>query len=227
MERARVQIVQVCRRLYERGLIAGMEGNVSVRLESGTLLVTPAGMAKGELEPGDLVEVSLRGQRVSGYREPSSEVRLHTALYGWRPDVGAVVHAHPPVATGFAVAGEGLDAGVLPELICELGDVPVVPYATPGTAGVGAALEPFVDRHHAFLLANHGAVTVGPSLEVAHRRMESLEQGARILLAARLVGRVRRLSADQLAELAPARTASAAPRGARGSSARKRQRRGE
>lgn len=227
MDRARREIVRVCRLLYERGLIAGREGNVSVRLDGGTLLVTPAGVPKQDLEPGDLVELTPGGERVSGYREPSSEVQLHTGLYQRRPDVHAVVHAHPPVATGFAVAGEGLDSCVLPELICEVGSVPVVPYARPGTAAVRAALEPFAASHDAFLLANHGVVTVGPTLAIAHQRMESVEQAARILLAARLVGRVQQLSAAQLAELHATRSVGAAPAGAGRSSARESQRREE
>jgi len=197
----RQEIVAVCRRLYEKGLIAGPDGNVSVRLGSGVILVTPAAMSKVDVTPDDLVEVSMDGARISGYREPSSEVQLHVRLYARRPDVQAVVHAHPPVATGFAVAGEGFETDVLPELVYQMGRVPLVPYATPGTLAVADAFEPFIAGHDAFLMANHGATTIGPSLLIAHQRMESVEHSARILLAARLLGRVTELSTEQVAEL--------------------------
>lgn len=204
--RAGRQIVTVCRRLYERGLIAGPDGNVSVRLDADRVLVTPSGLSKVDVTEEDLVEVALDGRRLSGDREPSSEVILHLRMYSRRPDVRAVVHAHPPVATGFAVAGEGLDAPVLPELIAQMGPVPLVPYGTPGTSELAAAFEPFIGAHDAFLMANHGAVTVGPTLRVAHQRMESLEHAARILLTARQLGGVRELSPAQVATLLAART---------------------
>lgn len=206
-ERAlREEIVEVCRRLYERGLIAGPDGNVSVRLSDETVLVTPAGMSKVDVRPDDLVLVGIDGRRVAGYREPSSEVSLHVRIYSRRPDVGAVVHAHPPVATGFAVAGEGFESYVLPEMIVQLGVVPLVPYATPGTRSLPDECEPFMSAHDALLLANHGAVTTGPTLLVAHQRMESLEHAARITLVARQLGRVNELTPAQVAALLPARS---------------------
>lgn len=197
----RQEIVAVCRRLYEKGLIAGPDGNVSVRLSAGSILITPAALSKIDVTPDDLVEVSMDGVRISGYREPSSEVHLHVRLYARRPDVQAVVHAHPPVATGFAVAGEGFESAVLPELVYQMGRVPLVPYATPGTPAVADAFEPFIAGHDAFLMANHGATTTGPSLLIAHQRMESVEHSARILLTARLLGRVTELSTEQAAAL--------------------------
>ena len=130
---------------------------------------------------------------------------MHLRIYARRPDALAVVHAHPPTATAFAVAGEGLMPGVLPELIFMLGAVPLVPYATPGTPAVADGLEPFLRDHDAFLLANHGATTLGPSLRVAHQRMESLEHGARILMAARQLGRVTHLADEHVRELADVR----------------------
>lgn len=197
----RQEIVAVCRRLYEKGLIAGPDGNISVRLSAGSILITPAALSKVDVTTDDLVEVSMDGVRISGYREPSSEVHLHVRLYTRRPDVQAVVHAHPPTATGFAVAGEGFESYVLPELVYQMGRVPLVPYATPGTPAVADAFEPFIAGHDAFLMANHGATTTGPSLLIAHQRMESVEHSARILLTARLLGRVTELSAEQAAGL--------------------------
>src|SRR5918911_3617307 len=201
----RLEIVDVCRRLYERGLIAGQDGNVSVRVGDDRVLVTPAGMSKVDVRPDDLVEVRLSGERLRGYRQPSSEVSVHLRIYARRSDVQAVVHAHPPTATGFAVAGEGFESDVLPEVIFLLGRVALVPYETPGTAALADRFEPFIDAHDAFLMANHGAVTLGPSLMVAHQRMESLEHAARIVLTARLLGRVNVLSPTQVAELVAAR----------------------
>lgn len=198
----RDEIVAVCRRLDARGLVAGMDGNVSARLDATTLLVTPSGLTKGRLAPGDLVAVDLDGRpRSEARRRPSSELRMHLRIYRVRPDVQAVVHAHPPTATGFAVAGEDLVAPVLPEIILQAGAVPLVPYETPGTEALADRLEPYLAGHDVLLLANHGATAVGPSLEVALQRMESLEHAARIVLAARLLGRVTQLTAEQVAPL--------------------------
>lgn len=197
----RREIVRVCQRLYERGLIAGPDGNVSVRLGSDRVLVTPAGMSKVDVTVDDLVELSMEGKHLRGARRASSEVLMHLRIYQRRPDVQAVVHAHPPLATGFAVAGESFSACVLPEMIFQVGWVPLVPYATPGTPQLADAFEPFVAQHDAFLMANHGATTVGPTLTMAHQRMESLEHSARILLTARTLGRVNTLSASQVEAL--------------------------
>lgn len=197
----RREIVRVCQRLYERGLIAGPDGNVSVRLGEDRVLVTPAGMSKVDVTVEDLVELTLDGKQVRGSRRASSEVQMHLRIYQRRPDVQAVVHAHPPQATGFAVAGESFSACVLPEMIFQVGWVPLVPYATPGTPQLADAFEPFLPSHDAFLMANHGATTVGPTLTVAHQRMESLEHSARILLTARMLGRVNTLTPSQVEAL--------------------------
>jgi L-fuculose-phosphate aldolase len=201
----RREIVTVCRRLYERGLIAGADGNVSVRLAADRILVTPASLSKVDVTIDDLVELTLQGDHVRGTRRASSEIGMHLRIYRRRPDAVAVVHAHPPCATGFGVAGESFTDCVLPEIIFQLGNVPLVPYATPGTEALPDALEPYLDRHDAFLLANHGATTIGPSLAVAHQRMESLEHSARILFTARQLGRVNSLTAAQVQELVEAR----------------------
>ncbi len=202
---ARLEVVRVCQRLYERGLIAGGEGNVSVRIGRDRLLVTPAGMSKVDVRPDDLVEIGLDGRRIRGAQRASSEIAVHLRIYARRPDVGAVVHAHPPTATGFAVAGESFMECVLPEVVFTLGSVPLVPYAMPGTTALADRFEPFVSSHDAFLMANHGATTVGPTLTIAHQRMESVEQAARILLTARLLGRVNTLSGDDVRALTAAR----------------------
>ena len=201
----RREVVEVCRRLYDRGLIAGPDGNVSVRFAPDRLLVTPAGVSKVDVRPEDLIEVRLDGRPLRSGQRPSSEIRMHLRIYARRPDVGAVVHAHPPVATGFAVAGEGFMACVLPEVIFQVGWIPLIPYATPGTEELADRFEPFLPTHDAFLMANHGATTVGPTLGVAHQRMESLEHSARILLTARLLGRVNVLGPEEVRALVEAR----------------------
>lgn len=200
-EEAGAAIAKVCRRLYERGLVAGPDGNVSVRLSDGSILVTPSGMSKVDVEPGDLVVVDASGLVLDGHRRPSSELALHLRAYNRRSDVRAVVHAHPPVATGFSVAGESLELPVLPEVILQMGSVPLVPYVTPGTEALADCCGPYIDRYDAFLMANHGATALGATLDAAHQRMESLEHAAKILLAARTLGRVNALSASDVAAL--------------------------
>jgi L-fuculose-phosphate aldolase len=193
----RNEIVRVCHHLYERGLIAGGEGNVSARLEDGNILVTPSGASKIDVSESDLVIVNPDGKPVAGSGRASSELGMHLRIYRLRPDVGAVVHAHPPFATAFAVAGEDLMAPVLPEILVQIGGVPLVPYATPGSPALAAAIEPFLPHHDAFLMANHGATAYGSTLSIAHQRMESLEHAARILFSAKALGHVATLTADE------------------------------
>ena len=200
-------IVQCCRRLWQAGLVAGVDGNVSVRLSSDRFLVTPSGLLKSELSPEDLVEVDGQGRRLRGVQNPTSELDLHLRIYGESPRCGAVVHAHPPTATAFATAGETIDPDVLPEVMLLLGDVPVIPYAVPGTPALGTAVAPLVAHHTAVLLANHGAVCWGADLAIARARMETVEHAARILLSARTIGRVNRLTREQCDELAARRRA--------------------
>ncbi|MFZ5625514.1 MAG: class II aldolase/adducin family protein [Gemmatimonadota bacterium] len=198
------EVVRCCRSLWETGLIAGADGNVSVRLGPDRLLVTPRGQLKSELEPEDLVEVDLAGGKRCGRRDPTTEIDLHLRIYRGRPDVGAVVHAHPPTATGFAVAGLEMPGDLLPETVLLFGRrVPLVPYATPGTPALGDLAEPLLADHEGLLLANHGAVTWGEDLRIARIRMESLEHAARIVVAARALGTPRALTEDQLLALRP------------------------
>jgi L-fuculose-phosphate aldolase len=197
----RRQIVSCCRALWQAGLIAGVDGNISVKIAPDRLVVTPRGILKAELHEEDLVEVDLAGRKAQGFHEATTELDLHLRVYRMREECGAVVHAHPPTATGFAVAGQGLPGDVLPEIAVLMGEVPCVAYATTGTPALGDAVEPFLYRHTALLLANHGAVTWGRDLSQARSRMESLEHGARILIAARALGRVNRLTKEQVTVL--------------------------
>ena len=192
--------------MYDRGFIVACEGNVSVRLDEDRILTTPTCMNKGMLGPQDLVITNLQGRQLAGERKFSSEIAMHLLFYRMRPDVNAICHAHPPTATGFAVAGRALDQALLPEVIIGLGKIPLVRYATPGTAELSDAIEPLVPHYDALLLANHGAVTCGPDLLTAFFRMETIEHFAKILLAAELAGEPELLSGREVAKLMAARS---------------------
>jgi L-fuculose-phosphate aldolase len=188
-----------CRQLAAQGLIAGRDGNLSVRLGPERVLVTPSGFIKSLVTPSDMVEVDLSGKtRRRSSRKPTSELELHLRILRHRPDVHAVVHAHPPTATGFAVAGETIPGNLLPELIFLVGPVPLVPFGMPGTPALGDQVVPYLDKHDALLLANHGAVTMGSTLDEAWIRMETLEHSARIILAARQIGQPQPLRLEAL-----------------------------
>lgn len=205
------QVVTVCRRLYERGMIAGTDGNVSVRTGVGAMLITPAGFSKVDVGVDDLVEVSWDGARKSAGRRASTEQKMHVHCYRRRADVGAVVHAHPPFATAFATAGAVLPSDVLPEMVFQLGNIAHIPFVVPGTTAVADAMDPHIADHDVFLFANHGATTIGPTLESAHQRMESLEHGARIVWLAQALGRPRPLPREAVALLHNMRVANKAP----------------
>jgi L-fuculose-phosphate aldolase len=199
----------VGRRLYAKGFIAGSEGNISVR-EDERLYVTPGGVCKGFLMPEDLVVTDLEGRATSGARA-TSEILMHAAVYRRRPDVRAVVHAHPPAATGFAVAGLPLDRPVLAEPVVTLGPVPVVPFGTPSTSDLADRVAAAIGSTHALLLANHGALAVGETLWRAWERMETLEQFARIALVARLLGGQTELDPEAVARLEALRVPAGYP----------------
>lgn len=206
----RAAVIGVCRRLDARGLVAGAEGNVSARL--GTrVLVTPAGARKGRLRARDLVSVTLNGVVARGEGVPSSELAVHLAVYRARPDVRAVVHAHPVAATAFAVARRPLPSDALAELTGVLGPVPLVRYSQPGSRKLAAAVARALRTADAALLANHGVVTVGTDLDKALNLMESLEQAARIVVSVHILGGVAPLNARQLRDLEAARTGNARP----------------
>lgn len=187
-EQLRAAICEVGRRLYARGYVASNDGNISVRLDEERLLTTPTSVSKGFMTPDMMVVTDLSGQKLSGHRNASSELLMHLAVYEARPDVHAVVHAHPPLATGFAVAGIPLDRAVLAEVITTLGSVPIAAYATPSTEELPAAVRRFIGAHDGMLLANHGALTVGGDLMSAYYKMETVEHFAHISLVARLLG---------------------------------------
>jgi len=185
---ARQDIVRVGRMLAQCGLVAGTDGNLSVRLDAERILITPSGLAKGRLQPEDMVIVDHQGAHIDGAAKPSSEMAMHLFIYRQRPEMAACVHAHPPHATAFAVAGAELPEDILPEVAVFVGRIPLTEYAPPGTEAVPNSLAPFVDDCNAFLLRNHGVMTIGQTLEQAYNRLETVEQYAKILYLARTLG---------------------------------------
>src|SRR5512145_2124125 len=197
----RADIVEVGRRLYARGYTASNDGNISVRLDDARLLMTPKSVCKGFMEPSMMCITDVDGKKLAGDRDPSSEMQMHLEVYRQRPDVQAVVHAHPPIATGFAVAGIPLDRAVLAEVVTTLGSVPIAEYATPSTRELPDAVRKYVKAHDGMLLANHGALTLGGDLYAAYYKMETIEHFAKISLVARMLGGERLLSREEVVRL--------------------------
>lgn len=183
-----LDLCEVCHLMWSQGWVAANDGNVSVRRDDGTIVCTPSGVSKREIEPDMLVVIDSAGRVVEGDRRPSTEMAMHLRCYVDREDVRAVVHAHPPYATAFAAADRALDGYGLIETVLTVGAVPVVPFAMPGTDDVAEAIAPYLSHHDALLLRAHGALTVGGDLRTAYYRMESLEQFAKISLAAHQLG---------------------------------------
>jgi L-fuculose-phosphate aldolase len=199
--RLRTAIVEVGRRLYARGYTASNDGNISARLDDGRLLMTPKNVCKGFMDPAMMCITDLDGKKLAGERDPSSEMLMHLEVYRQRPDVQAVVHAHPPIATGFAVAGIPLDRAVLAEVVTTLGSVPIAEYATPSTIELPNAVRKYVKSHDGMLLANHGALTIGADLFSAYYKMETIEHFAKISFVARTLGGERLLSREEVERL--------------------------
>jgi len=201
-------LARACHLVHERGMVAATDGNASIRLPNGNILVTGSGVRKGNLTRNDLVEVTPEGRKIKGKRKPSTELGMHLYIYRERPDVRAVLHAHPVYATGFAVARIALDKPILPELIVTLGVVPLAQYATPSTEDVSESLAPFVKTFDAVLLANHGVVTYGRDLDDAFNKLDKVEQAARISFVARMLGGERTLTNEDIRKLAQVSPAS-------------------
>jgi L-fuculose-phosphate aldolase len=196
----REKLVRVCRMLHQKNLIAAMDGNVSVKCGDG-LLTTPSGVNKGFLEEDHLIMVDWNGRVVEGDGQPTSEMAMHLAVYRLRPEVGAVVHAHPPVATAFSIAGISLEDFVLPEVVMTMGVIPTVSYATPTTVEVPESIRTLILKHDALILERHGALTVGRDLMDAYNKMEKLEHAALIIFSALQLGRVKRLPPREVEKL--------------------------
>ena len=190
LQQAKADIIHVGRRMYDRTYVASNDGNISVRLSDDRLLVTMTGVSKGFLTPDQLIVIDYDGNVVSGKHKPSSEIKMHLMVYQERPDVHGVAHAHPPTSTGFSVAGIPLVDCLLPEVVVTLGSVPIVEYGLPGTMELVEPIRKYVHDYDAFLLENHGALTIGPNVINAYHKMETMEHFANISLTARLLGNV-------------------------------------
>jgi len=201
------EMVRICRRIHDRGFAANHEGNVTALTADGHVLSTPTAVSKGDVREGDLLVLDRRGHKILGSRKPFSELLMHLAVYKGRPDVGAVVHAHPPKATAFAVTGLPIEAFCLPEFVVSIGGVvPVVPFAPPGSEALNNALAPFLEAFDVVLLQNHGVLAWGPDVSTAMLRIEHCEEAATILLSARSLGTPLALSPETVQQLLDART---------------------
>jgi L-fuculose-phosphate aldolase len=196
----REQICDICHKMWQLGWVAANDGNVSVRLEDGTFLATPTGISKSFITPEKIVQIDADGNILSaeGNYRPSSEIKMHLRCYKERPDVNAVLHAHPPTATGYAVAHIHLDQYSMIETVVSLGSIPVTPYGTPSTYEVPDAIAPYLGEHDAVLLMNHGALTVGSDVINAYYKMETMELFAKISLNAHLLGGAKEISRENI-----------------------------
>jgi L-fuculose-phosphate aldolase len=200
-EQIRADIVEAGRRLWARGFVASNDGNITVRLDDQRVITTPKSVSKGFMTPDMMVVTDLSGKKLAGERDASSELKMHLEVYRIRADARAVVHAHPPTATGFAVAGIPLDRAVLAEVITTLGSIPIAEYATPSTDELPAACSKYLKAHDGLLLANHGALALGGDLWTAYHRMETIEHFAKISLVARQLGRENLISREEVHRL--------------------------
>jgi L-fuculose-phosphate aldolase len=195
------EICEIGRRLYAKGFAAANDGNITYRLNDKEILCTPTMVSKGFLKPEDICKVDYEGKQLAGVRKRTSEVLLHLAVYKNRPDINAVVHCHPPYATAFAVAHEAIPKCVLPEVEVFLGEVPIAKYATPGDQRLPNTIVPYVKDCNTILLANHGTVSWGTSVELAYFNTEIIDAYCKILLLAKQLGRVNYFSEEHTAEL--------------------------
>jgi L-fuculose-phosphate aldolase len=194
------EIVMICRMMHQKNLIAGLDGNVSVKC-GDQLLTTPSGVNKGFLRMDQIITVDWEGRVVEGEGQPTSEMAMHLAVYRLRAEIGAVIHAHPPLVTAFSIAGISLEEFILPEVVMSLGVVPTAAYATPTTPEVPESIRGLIERYDALILERHGALTVGQDLLDAYNKMEKLEHSALVILTALQLGRVRLLPPQEVEKL--------------------------
>ncbi len=202
----REDIVQVGKLVYQKGWIAANDGNISIRLDQDRVLCTPTGVCKGMMHPEDLIVVDMQGNKIEGRKEQTSEIAMHLTVYNLRSDVRAVLHAHPPVATGFATAGRPLNLALLPEVIIGLGCVPLAEYGLPGTPELTEPMLPYIPKYDAIMMGNHGVVCYGEEVFKALFRMETVEHFARIALIAELLGGPKVLPRAEVDKLVDSRT---------------------
>ncbi len=201
----RQDVVDIGRYVWQKGWIAANDGNITVRLDQNRVLCSPTGVCKGMMRPDDLIIMDMQGNQLAGRLKGTTEIGMHLAIYNLRPDVGAVVHAHPPVATGFATAGRALNLALLPEVIISLGCVPLAGYGLPGTSELLEPMLPLIPKYDALMMGNHGAVCYGEDVYKAFFRMETVEHFARITLIAELLGGPTVLPKGEVQKLVDAR----------------------
>ncbi len=202
----RQDIVEIGRLVFQKGWVAANDGNITIRMDQDRILATPTGVCKGMMHPDDLIIVDRKGNKLQGRKEQTSEIAMHLTIYDLRPDIRAVVHAHPPVATGYATAGKALNLALLPEVIIGLGCVPLAGYGLPGTPELTEPMLPLIPKHEAILMGNHGAVCYGEDVYKAYFRMETMEHFARISLVAELLGGAKTLPRVEVDKLLDSRT---------------------
>jgi L-fuculose-phosphate aldolase len=202
----RQDIVEIGKLVWQKGWVAANDGNITIRLDQDRVLCTPTGVCKGMMQPGDLIVCDLAGNKISGTKERTSEIAMHLTVYNLRPDIRAVLHAHPPVATGFAAAGRSLNLALLPEVVIGLGCVPLADYGLPGTSELTEPLLPLIPKYDALLMGNHGAVCYGEDVYKAYFRMETVEHFARISLVTELLGGATVLPRGEVDKLLESRT---------------------
>jgi L-fuculose-phosphate aldolase len=202
----REDLVRVCRLVYDKGWVAMNDGNVSIRLENDCILCTPTAISKGSVTLDDIIVCDMTGKKLAGHRERTSEIMMHLTIYEKRPDVRSIVHAHPPVATGFAAAGRALDKALLPEVVIHLGAVPLAAYGLPGTPALSEGMMPYLQNYDALLLENHGCTAWGQDVWQAFYRMEMVEHFARITFVAEMLGGARCLPREEVEKLFAARS---------------------
>ncbi len=195
------KLVKVCHKVYEKGFVAASDGNISLITQENTVLITRSGICKGEITEKDILEFDFNGRQLKGEGRITTEFKLHLFAYSKRKDVNAVVHCHPIHATAFSLLGEGLVKHYFPEVILTLGKVHLCKYATPSTNDLPLSLDPFIEYGWAFLLQNHGAMTLGKNVNDAYYKMEKLEHAAETLFKASLMGKPNELSPDDVKRL--------------------------
>lgn len=199
--KVRQQICEIGQKLYDKGFVAANDGNISAKISDSEIIVTPTGVSKGGMKPDQLVKMSLDGTILSGKSRPSSEVKMHIQVYQIDPSIKAVVHAHPPISTAFAVARKPMEKPILAEAVVNLGVVPVADFALPGTTDVPDSIKPYVKEYNSVLLANHGLLSWGGSLTEAFFRMESVEHYGKILLYVEQIGGAKEFSCKEIEDL--------------------------
>lgn len=198
---ARRDIIACARQVYDKGIVAATDGNISFRMMTDRVMITPSGTSFANLSSDELVYVDIDGNILSFGQKPSSELPMHIEIYRQRPAVNAIIHAHPPFATALTLAGVSLADPILPEVVLMFGKIPTAPYATPSTRESAESIRHLIKDHDAILLDHHGAVTYGESLEEAFYKMEKLEHAAKTILAARSIGSPKKLDEEQTSKL--------------------------